>query len=285
MYQTRGIQAVLTAAATGDVACLQFGLTLTALAGADPAFSFYGYKKIVPDPNPAITNENTHITVTVTNRGDQPATNVRVKLSYNDWGVTFQGWQEIDEVTISSIPANNGTADAEFDYVFENRAQCLEALIVSADGNIDLNNDRGQINMEVVNAGDSFDYNVPIVNNGDEDIRVGVVVWVDGRCPHDNPAGTVNDRCRPVEEVVPAGGEVFVPVHVEFPVDTPRDMPIEIEVLAFDFDDPFNSATMNHVRFQVFYNTPRGLMEDCLAELDALPPLPSPGKGKNRTVW
>ena len=31
---------------------------------------------------------------------------------------------------------------------------------------------------------------------------------------------------------------------------------------------------------RVIHNTPRGLMEDCLAALDALPPLPSPGKGK-----
>lgn len=81
-----------------------------------------------------------------------------MKLSYNDWGVTYQGWQEIDVVAIPSIPAG-GTAEAEFDHVFENRAHtCLEALIVSADEDTGPNNDRCQINMEVIHAGESFGY-------------------------------------------------------------------------------------------------------------------------------
>ena len=279
MYHTRSIQAVLTAAVgAATLLCLQFGLTATAIAGADPAFSFYGYQDIVADPSPAIANENTHITVTVSNLGDTPATNVMVKLSFNDWGVTFQGWQEIDVVSIPSIPAG-GTEEAEFDFVFENRAHtCLEALIVSADVDTNSNNNRGQINMEVVNAGESFEYYVPIVNNGDEDL----LLQVRGECLHQGPVGVVAGRCRPIDELVlvPAGEEVPVLVEVEFFPDTPRGTPIDVVVNAFDPFNPGDVNAMNHVVLRVVFNTPRGLMEDCLAALDALPPLPSPGKGK-----
>ena len=223
MYHLPILQVVLSAAVgVATMLCLPFALMTTASAGADPAFAFYGYGEIVPDPNPAIANEITHITVTVSNRGSDPATNVQVKLSFNDWGVTFQGWQEIGVVTIPSIPANDGTndgtAEAEFDYVFENRAHtCLEAVIVSADQNTDPNNDRGQINMEVVHAGESFEYYVPIVNNG----REGLLLQVHGECAHQDPAGTVAGRCHvEVEDDgrvwVPAGGEVLIPVQVEF---------------------------------------------------------------------
>lgn len=59
------------------------------------------------------------------------------------------------------------TATATFNYVFQNRTHtCLEALIVGADENTDPNDDRGQINLEVVNAGETFSYGVPIANNG-----------------------------------------------------------------------------------------------------------------------
>jgi len=279
LYHTPSIKSLLTiAAGAATLLCLQFGLTLTAVADADPAFSFYGYQQIVANPSPAIANENTQITVTVANLGDAPATNVHVKLSYNDWGVTFQGWQEIDVVVIPSIPTG-GTAAAEFDHVFTNRAHtCLEALIVSADQNADLNNDRGQINMEVVNAGESFAYGVPIVNNGEDDL----VVQVRAECVRDDAAGAVVGRCRGIDELirVPAGQEIFVPVQVEFFRDTPRGTPIDIVVKAFDVLSPDDVHAMNHVVVRVVYNTSRGLMEDCLAALDALPLLPSPGKGK-----
>ena len=286
MYHTRSIKAVLTAVAgAATLLCLQFGLTPTALAGADPAFSFYGYQEIVPDPNPAIANENTHITVTVTNRGDATATNVQVKLSYNDWGVTFQGWQEIDIETIPSIPAGDEGV-AEFDYVFENRAHtCLEALIVSADENTDPNNDRGQINMEVVNAGESFEYYVPIVNNGADDLDL--LVQVRGKCAYQDHADGTPGRCPGVEfeprdeqVLVPAGKEVLVPVEVHFLPETPHGTAIDVFVDAFDVDNLDDPNARNHVVLHVVYNTPRGLMEDCLLALDALPPLPSPGKGK-----
>jgi len=280
MVQSRIIKAVFTAAAgIMTLLCLQFGLTPMAFAGADPGLEFYGYGKIVPNPSPAIVDENTHITVTVSNFGDQPATNVQVKLSFNDWGVTFQGWQEIGVVTIPSIPAGD-EADAEFDYVFENRAHtCLEALIVSADQNDEENNDRGQINMEVINAGESFEYGVPIVNNGREDL----LLQVHGECVHQDPAGgVVAGRCRPVDQLVfvPAGEEVLVPVQVDFFPGTPRGTPLEVNVTAVDFLNPSDVNLKNHVVLQVIYNTPRGIMEDCLAALDALQPAPSSGKGK-----
>lgn len=278
MYRAPTLQAELTAlACAAALLWMPFALTPTAYAGADPAFTFYGYGEIVPDPNPAIVNETTHISVTVHNLGNEEATNVQVKLSFNDWGVTFQGWQEIGVVTVPSIPAG-GAAVAEYEYVFENRAHtCLEALIVSADENDDPNNDRGQINMEVVNAGESFQFYVPIVNNGREDLAL----LVHGECDRQDPTGAVAGRCR-VDAgnngmvLVPAGGEVLIPVQVEFFPDTRRGTPMEVDVNAVDIF----GGERNHVRLRVIYNTPRGLMEDCLAALDALPPLPSPGQGK-----
>lgn len=282
MYHTRSIPAVLVAGAA-TLLCLQLSLTAAAFAGADPAFTFYGYQEIVADPSPAIAGENTHITVTVRNPGDLPATNVMVKLSFNDWGVTFQGWQEIDVVSISSIPAG-GTGEAKFEYVFENRAHtCLEALIVSADEDTNPGNDRGQINMEVVNAGDSFEYYVPIVNNGEDDL----LVRIEGGCRGgQDPAGEVAGWCRPIDHdepvLVPAGGQIVVPVQVEFAPGTLRGTQVDFFVDAYDVLDPGNVNARNHVVVRAVYNTPRGLIEDCLATLAALPDLPSPGKDKSK---
>jgi hypothetical protein len=96
MFQNGSISTLIAALAV-PVLCLQFGATYVSAADADPGFSFYGYGVIAPVPNPAIVDENTHITVTVSNTGADTATNVSVKLSFNDWGVTFQGWQEIQD--------------------------------------------------------------------------------------------------------------------------------------------------------------------------------------------
>ncbi len=282
MHHTRNISAVLIAGAATWLG-LQFGLTSPAFAGADPAFDLYGYQQIVATPSPAIVDETTDITVMVSNLGDAPATNVVVKLSFNDWGVTFQGWQEIGTVTIPTVNPGVNTASADFGYVFENRAHtCLEALIVSADENTNLNNDRGQINLEVVNAGENFDYGVPIVNNGDEDIMVDIRL-LPGECVlRQDPAVGVDRQCEPIgnpiREIVPAGEEIVVPVHVDF-AGMPPGTAVEIVVEARDV----LSGETNHVVVHAVYNPPRALVERCLAALAGLPDLPSPDKGKGKS--
>lgn len=243
------------------------GMTATkAMAGANPFMEFYGYGKIVPVPNPAIVNETTAITVTVDNNGDAAATNVQVQLSYNDWGVTFFGWQQIGTATIPSIPAS-GNANAPFNYVFTNAAHtCLEALITGADQNTDTNDDRGQINMEVVNAGSSFSYDVPVRNEG----AAPIVVDIGGNC--DN-AGLPMVECRhPVKPGQPLapGEEVRVPVEVDFPPGTPRGTEVIADVTAEDPSHPGDSNYKNHVRFVVRYETAKGLKQDAIAALNAI---------------
>jgi len=259
------------------------GVLPAAQAGADPAVSYYGYMEIMPNPNPAIAGENTHISVTVSNQGAAAATNVAVQLSFNDWGVTFMGWQPIGVETVASI-APGGTAVVEFDYVFATRAHtCLEALILSADENDNLANDRGQINMEVINAGETFDYYVPVVNNGDVDL----LLHIQGECAGRGPdGGDVPARCQPVQDdvFVPAGEAVMVPVQVEFFPGTPRGTAVDVIVNAMDMQNPGDARTMNHVVVRTVFNTARGLKQDAVALLTALPPLPPPQGNRIRTV-
>lgn len=160
---------------------------------------FYGSGgTITANPAYPMGGQNTHITVIVSNYGDQPATNVRLKISFNDWGVTFSGWQEISTVIIPSIPAG-GTATAAADYVFQHRTHtCLEALIVGSDQNDDPNDDRGQINLEVINAGETFSYAVPVRNDGNQPLQFLVL----GHCK--DAAGTVPHDCPKIEKIVAA---------------------------------------------------------------------------------
>ncbi|MHB0935401.1 MAG: CARDB domain-containing protein [Armatimonadota bacterium] len=238
-----------------------------AWAGANPNIPFYGYGAIVPDPAYPIVGENTHFTVTLGNSGDVDATNVQVKLSYNDWGVTFWGWQEIDTVTIPLIPAG-GTATAEYDFVFENRAHtCAEALIVGADEDTNPNDDRGQINLEVINAGTEFVYGVPIVNNGDVPLHLQIV----GHCG-DDPAGAPDrGECKPVDarvELQP-GEEMLVPVELHFPPDTAPGTVVEFQVDAFDVNNPGNPDGHNHVVLRVVFETARHLKTVALQHVNA----------------
>ena len=52
--------------------------------------------------------------------------------------------------------------------------------------------------------------------------------------------------------LVPADGEVLVPVRVEFFPDTPRT-PLEVVVDAFDVRYPGNAAARNHVVLRVIH--------------------------------
>ena len=222
------------------------------LAQANPGMPFYGYGSIVSNPAYPIVGEAASIAVTVGNTGTAAATNVQVKLSFNDWGVTFQGWQEIGTATIAGI-APGGTATVNFSHVFQSRAHtCLEALIVGADENADPNDDRGQINLEVINSGETFSYGVPVVNNGDQPLDLLVM----GHCRREgDPAGTV-DRCKPVDEIVhlEPGDGVIVPVEIDL-----RGMPdgavVEFVVDAFNLADPGNVNQREHVLLRVVKST------------------------------
>jgi hypothetical protein len=264
--------------------CTLLAFTATgreAAAGANPAVPFYGYGAIVANPNPAVLGETTQITVTIANPGDAPATNVRVKLSFNDWGVTFFGWQEIDTVTIPTI-APGGSATASYTKVFANRVHtCLEALIVAADQDDDPNDDRGQINLEVINAGEVFSYNVPVVNNGDQPLNL----LVRGRPGRDNPPanGVVAPPIEAVLLLQP--GEVEeVPVRIAFAPGTPVGTAAEYIVDAFDLGSgaPLLPANRNHVLIRVVFETPRHLKQVALNQLRNMQALVPDRDVKNR---
>lgn len=228
----------------------------SAQAGPNPSFPFYGWGSIVATPSSPIVGEEAHIAVYVTNSGDAPATNVKVKLSFNDWGITFWGWQEIGEITVASIAANGGVATVDFYHTFETRTHtCLEVLITAADADDFPEDNRGQINLEVVNAGgDVFTYDVPIVNHGDEPIQVAV----QPRCGGDAAGGQVPGECHveiPRENqfvVLDPGEEILVPVKVDL-----RGVPEGGQVIVIV--DAFNVAPLpgndpgahNHVQFIV----------------------------------
>lgn len=257
------------------LAALAMALPGIARAQANPSIPFYGYGAIVANPSFPIAGENAVINVTVSNTGDEAATNVQVKLSFNDWGVTFFGWQEIGTQTIPSIPAG-GTATVTYNYVFQNRAHtCLEALIVGADANANPNDDRGQINLEVIHAGETFSYGVPIVNNGDEPRDVVVEVRVLG--DRDDGAGGHEPR----ELHLEPGEQVIIPVELDlraFGDGSVRQVLVE----AYDPNDPANAQTREHVLLRVVKSSARHDKVYWLDELSSLAPSLPRGSVANR---
>eukprot|EP00961_Rhodomonas_salina_P063307 850888-Rhodomonas_salina.1 len=144
---------------------------------ANPRFpSLWGYGSINTLPNPAIVGQATYMSVTVTNPCCAPASDVVVTLSYNDWSIGFgpDGWQEIGTQVV-----NLGVGDVavlDFSYEFQSRAHtCLEAKIKSVGngGNSNINDDRAQVNMEVVYCSEDCTYSIPLVNSNDHAITVG----------------------------------------------------------------------------------------------------------------
>lgn len=237
-----------------------------AQAGANPKLANYGYGEIVATPHYPIVGQTATIQVRISNDGDAPATNVQVKVSFNDWGVTFQGWQQIGSVqTIASIPAG-GTATVTVTNVFQNKTHtCLEALIVGADQDTDPNDDRGQINLEVINAGDSFGYDVPVGNNGNHPVNL----VLEGQA-----AGGANGVAVPVKldkrNLALAPGEEK-PVHVEVDLSgvPPGSAPILVKIVAFD-SAATGPENQNNVIFEIHVTTAYQLKGTALARLQAL---------------
>lgn len=251
---------------------------LTAFAGkpaqaqtpANPLILNYGWGQIVADPQYPIVGETTTISVTVNNDGDQAATNVQVKISFNDWGVTFNGWQQIGAIqTIPSIPGH-GSATVSVTNIFQNRTHtCVEALIVGAGVDSNPNDDRGQINLEVINAGETFGYNVPVGNQGQEAGQFGV-----------NAEGHVADAAGQVRivpvEVVPAvldlaPGE-FRNVKVAADLTgLPVGTQVLIKVEAVNLNTMMSSLEdRNNVIFEIQVTTAMQLKSDVVAALRAL---------------
>jgi hypothetical protein len=250
-------------------AAFALGLT-TGQSSVNPFLPFYGSGgTITATPAYPIVGENTHIQVTVGNNGDQPASTVQVKVSFNDWGVTFMGWQEIGTVVIPSIPAG-GTATADFNYVFQNRTHtCLEALIVGADQNDDGNDDRGQINLEVINAGETFSYGVPVQNNGDVPLHLRLL----GHCKDQDAAGTPGKGCREIakEVVVAPGEEIVVPIELDLR-GVPPGQQINFVLDAYDLGsvNPFAPANHNYIELRVVRETARHLKTKALGAVVAV---------------
>ena len=253
--------------AGGDV------LTADAHAGANPKITNYGWGQIIADPHYPIVGETATISVTIRNDGDAPATNVQVNLSFNDWGVTFMGWQQMGTTqTIPSIPAG-GSAVATVTHVFQNRTHtCVEALIVGADENTNLFDDRGQITLEVVNSGENFSYDVPVVNNGEGALAVNVNGALFGReaqgVPHEIPVDVV-----PNELVLEPGETGFVHVEINLAAVPLPPGPVFLRIEAAEQANPDNR---NNVIFGIRRTSARQLKSEALDALQALiPDLPT----------
>lgn len=246
--------------------------SVPAFAGANPSIS-WNYGTITATPQYPIVGEPAHIAVIVNNTGDTPATNVRVKISFNDWGVTFQGWQEITTITVASIPAG-GNATVETDYAFQNRTHtCLEALIVGADEDTDPNDDRGQINLEIINAGETFSYNVPVVNNGDHPLNLLVVGACKGRQPGTDgalPPGPCKEDAKQVN--LAPGEELLVPIEIDLH-DFAVGQPLDFQLDAYDMGaggDAFLPKNHNHVLIHIIRQTARNLEMDARNQAAAI---------------
>jgi len=243
--------------------------TRSAQAQANPMLLNYGWGQIVANPHYPIVGETATISATITNGGNAPATNVQVKLSFNDWGVTFNGWQQMGAIqTIPVIPPG-GSVTVSVTNVFQNRTHtCVEALIVGADQDSDPNDDRGQINLEVVNSGDSFSYDVPIVNNGQGNLNAGV----NGQLFIREGQGVPNGGVLPVEvvpnEVHLAPGETAL-VHVRMDLRALPPGPLMLKIEAVDQNDP---NARNNVIFDIRRTTAYQLKRNALATLQALQP-------------
>jgi hypothetical protein len=193
----------------------------SANAQADPTFAMWPFN-IRPDPTPGIVGDVNDIHVTAFNGGNADTTNLEIVLSYNDWGVTYMGWQEIGRANIASLDAQN-YAERTLQHVFNNRAHiCLEAKYsstgVGTGGNTNTWNDRTQINWEVVYADESTYVYVPFGNGADEDIVVngteivcllnGTEVPCDGGYSGGGGGGGVNERDCYDESPDTADGEI-----------------------------------------------------------------------------
>lgn len=243
--------------------------TRSASAQANPKFLNYGWGQIIANPHYPIVGETATISATVANDGDAPATNVQVKLSFNDWGVTFMGWQQMGTTQTIPIIPPGGSATVSVTHVFQNRTHtCVEAVIVAADQDADPNDDRGQINLEVVNAGENFSYDVPVVNNGQGALDAGVQGHVVLRDAQGQPGGV-----RIPVDVVPhqlhlEPGEVgFVRVALDLASLPPG--PLMLMVEAVDQNDP---NARNNVVFDIRRTTAYQLKRDALAALQAIRP-------------
>lgn len=243
--------------------------TRSASAQANPKLKDYGWGQIVANPHYPIVGETATISATITNDGVAPATNVQVKLSFNDWGVTFMGWQQMGTIqTIPVIPPG-GSATVSVTNVFQNRTHtCIEALIVAADQNDDINDDRGQINLEVVNSGETFSYDVPVVNNGQNPLNAGVhgnLILGDAQ---GQPGGVrIPVDVVPNQLVLQPGETGLVRVALNLSALPPG--PLMLMVEAVDQNDP---NARNNVVFAIRRTTAYQLHRDALAALAAIQP-------------
>ncbi len=241
----------------------------SAFAGANPSIG-WNYGTIVATPHYPIVGETAKIAVLVTNPGDAVATGVQVKVSFNDWGVTFMGWQEIDTVPAPPIPAG-GSVTVEVNHAFVSRTHtCVEAIVVGATENTNPDDDRGQINLEVVNAGETFSWDVPVVNNGDQPLHLLVV----GHCKGADSAGVPGQHgCREdVKDVIlEAGAEAVIPIVIDLR-GIPNGANLEFEVNAYDLDaaNPFGDQNArNYVLFHIRKGTARMIIADAKLKVQA----------------
>lgn len=243
--------------------------TRSASAQANPKILNYGWGQIVANPHYPIVGETATISATIHNAGTAPATNVQVKLSFNDWGVTFMGWQQMGTTqTIPVIPPN-GSATVSVSHVFQNRTHtCVEAVIVGADVNDDVNDDRGQINLEVINSGETFSYDVPIVNNGEGNLNVDVNGMLFFREGQGLPGGGELPVDVFPHELELAPGETAL-VHVELDL---RILPPGPLMLMIEAREQGNDGNRNNVMFEIRRTTAYQLKRDAVAALQALQP-------------
>ena len=115
---------------TASLLLLPLIFSMTNGQSADPGFPMYGNFAIMPDSFPGIVGVNTDIDVLLLNYGASATTGAEVELSFNDWGVTYQGWQPIGTMSYDVLANNN--LQQTFSHVFQSRAHtCLQAVITN----------------------------------------------------------------------------------------------------------------------------------------------------------
>jgi hypothetical protein len=237
-------------------------------AGANPGLR-WGAGAITAAPHYPIPGELTRIAVIVTNTGDAPASNVQVKLSHSDWGLSLQGWQEIKTIAVPSIPAG-GEVTVQTDFDFQSRTHsCLEARIVGADQNADPNDDRSQLNLETMHAGEKFAWRVPLTNKGEKPLSLQVVASCKGKDGKPFPAN-YQEESRKVD--LGPGDEYLHPVAIDLS-ELPVGQTVDFELNAYDLgagDKSRLPQNRNHVVIRIMRASAKQLQQSARDRTAAL---------------
>lgn len=162
-----------------------FAVAITGVVGQNGNPGFPSYFAITPENTPGVQGVPTDIDAWTFNYGSDPVTDVKIELSHSGWGMGYAGWVPIGTTTFDLAAGAN--YQHTFTHTFDFAAHaCLQVVIVDpgSGGNTDTNDDRVQINWDVISADDAqeIDLYIPFGNGADEEIVVNgtEIVCVNG---------------------------------------------------------------------------------------------------------